>query len=461
MELPIPFQCLYNDSVMELPLKYQKEIRELLKDEYPEYLSAMQEEPVHSLRVNTSRTAPEQFENLHLFDLRRVPWCSSGFYYPADIRPGTDPYYYAGLYYMQEASAMVPAEILPVEEGNIILDACAAPGGKSTRLAEKLHGTGVLVSNDISASRQNATLRNLERFGMENTYVISEDLTRMQDRFPETFDRILVDAPCSGEGMFRKEPSLIASWQERDSSYYAPLQKEILCSAWKMLKKGGKLVYSTCTFDPEENEKVLAYLKEQDPSMAILPVADRDPGWMPGILPGYENCVRLYPHHIAGEGHFCALLQKGGTAEETESYHRRKEALPGCVREFLEMFRIRPDEKRIMIQKDRVYVLPPVQLDMQGIRVLRSGLLLGTVKKDRFEPAQALAYTLKPSQCAAPVILAHDDIRAEKFLRGETIAADFSYNGWTAVFIDEYPLGFAKMQGTSVKNKIEKGYRML
>ncbi len=452
---------MYNDSDMELPLKYENEMRELLKEEYPAYIAAMAEKSVQSLRINTLKTLPEAFSRNVSFCQSPVPWCQSGYYYPEDLRPGTDPYYSAGVYYLQEASAMAPAEILPVEPGNLVLDACCAPGGKSTRLAEKLQGTGVLVSNDISFSRQNATLKNIERFGIANAYVISEDLNRLKERFPETFDRILVDAPCSGEGMFRKEPSLIRSWLEHDSEWYAPLQKEILISAWQMLKKGGKLVYSTCTFSPKENEEVLQALKEYDPEMKVLPVENRAAGFMPGVIEGYENCVRLYPHHVKGEGHFCALLEKGGTAEKTENHAYRGDSVPACVTEFLRQTELVFEKHRFMVQKDKVYYLPPVQIDTAGIRTLRSGLLLGTVKNSRFEPSQALAYALKPEQFAKCISLGHDDIRTEKYLRGETIEADMAYDGWVLVCLEDWPLGFGKMQGKTIKNKLGKGYRKL
>ena len=242
---------------MELPGKYLNEMSALLKDELDEYLEAMEKEPFSCIRINTSKISVEEFRRISPFELTPVPWCEEGFYVSPDVRPGTHPYYYAGLYYIQEPSAMAPAAVLPVEKGDLVLDACAAPGGKSTALGAKLNGTGLLVSNDISATRQNATLKNMERFVIANSYIIAEDLKKLRDRFPAFFDKILVDAPCSGEGMFRKQPSLITSWMDRDSSFYAPLQKEILKNAWTMLKPGGMLVYSTCTFAVEEDEEVI------------------------------------------------------------------------------------------------------------------------------------------------------------------------------------------------------------
>jgi len=280
---------------MNLPDKYLDQMSDLLKEEYPLYLEAMKQESFSCIRINTDKISVEEFVKISPFELKPVPWCAEGFYVNEDARPGTHPYYYAGLYYIQEPSAMAPAAVLPVESGNIVLDACAAPGGKSTALACKLHGTGVLVSNDISASRQNATLKNMTRFGIENSYVIAEDLNNLAKRFPEYFDKILLDAPCSGEGMFRKELSLITSWLEKDSSYYAPLQKELIINAWKMLKPGGKMVYSTCTFDPCEDEEIIAALMEQYDDV-IIEKSDLSVHFASGVRPGFENCMRLYPH---------------------------------------------------------------------------------------------------------------------------------------------------------------------
>ena len=234
-----------------LPRKFEEEMKELLKEEYDKYLASFEEKPISSIRINEEKV--KDFLKISPFELEKIPFIHNG-YYTSDPNIGKHPYYDAGLYYIQEASAMTPAENLPIEEGDYVLDLCAAPGGKSTELLSKLHGTGLLVANDISSSRCYALSKNIQRMGFDNFFVTSHDAKDLSKFFPNFFDKILVDSPCSGEGMFRKDRSLITSWEEKDSSYYPPLQKEILKSALKMLKPGGKLLYSTCTFAKKENE---------------------------------------------------------------------------------------------------------------------------------------------------------------------------------------------------------------
>ena len=245
----------------KLPELFIKNMQDLLQDEYPAYIESFNNERTYGLRVNTAKISVEDFLKISPFELEAIPWTSNGFFYDGEkYKPGRHPYYSAGLYYLQEPSAMTPAEIMPIEEGDFVLDTCAAPGGKSTELAAKLNGSGLLVSNDISNSRAQALLKNLEHFGVANTYVISEDLSKLSDKFANKFDKILIDAPCSGEGMFRKEPSIMKTWIELGNEYYVKLQKQITTSALKMLKDGGMLVYSTCTFSKLEDEEIIKHM---------------------------------------------------------------------------------------------------------------------------------------------------------------------------------------------------------
>lgn len=211
---------------MELPVKFKEQMKELLQEEYGDYLQSFDHDRYYGLRVNTLKISVEEFLKISPFKLKPIPWTNDGFYYSSEDKPSKHPYYYAGLYYLQEPSAMLPAQVLPVDENDIVLDTCAAPGGKSTKLATKLNHTGLLISNDISSSRCQGLLKNIELFGCDNAWVTSEDLTNMEEHYPETFDKILVDAPCSGEGMFRKEPDLIKSWIEKDDTFYPPIQKK-------------------------------------------------------------------------------------------------------------------------------------------------------------------------------------------------------------------------------------------
>ncbi len=439
--------------MVRLPERYLEEIRGLLgEDEFEAYLRCFEEPRLYGLRVNTTKISVEDFLRICPFDLERIPWTDNGFYYKGEERVSKHPYYYAGLYYLQEPSAMLPARLLPIEPGDIVLDTCAAPGGKSTELAAKLNGTGVLYSNDISNSRAQALLKNIELFGISNAVILSEDLRKMEDRFISYFDKILIDAPCSGEGMFRKEPAVIKAWLEHGHAFYVSLQKMIVSSALKMLKPGGKMVYSTCTFSMEEDEEIVLYMKSLCPTLRILQpdqqaMAD---GFMPGFAdkasvpdPELLNCIRLFPHHIRGEGHFVCLLQKGTD----------KDILPEtrCV--------LTHKEKR----GERIYLVPDAVPPLNGLRILRNGLFLGEEKKDRFEPSQAYAMSLRADGYENSVSLPSDDLRVIRYLKGETVDLRDVENlsdGWTLFCTDGFPLGFGKAKNGMLKNKYLPGWRM-
>ena len=303
---------------MELPVSFLENMKKLLSpEEFNAYLDSYSEERVYGLRVNTNKLTPEEFEKICPFEIKKIPWIDNGYYYSGKDKPAKDPYYYAGLYYLQEPSAMTPAHVLPIEPGDRVLDICAAPGGKSTELAAKLKGKGVLVSNDISNSRAKALLKNLELFGISNAYVISEAPYKLAEHFEGYFDKILIDAPCSGEGMFRKEPSVMKSWVEHGNDYFVKLQQEITSYALKMLRPGGMLLYSTCTFSPLEDEQIVSRMLKEDPDLELV-----EPEWYEGFDHGHPEwsdnnqeltkCVRIWPHRMKGEGHFLALLKKKG-----------------------------------------------------------------------------------------------------------------------------------------------------
>ncbi len=427
-------------------------MQELLGDEYGAYLNAMEQIPYTSLRVNTRKITVDELKRLLPFEVRSVPWCSTGLYYDPQERPGTLPLYDAGLYYLQEASAMIPGSLLPVHAGDRILDACAAPGGKSTQIACRMEG-GVLVSNDLSASRQAATLRNIERSGASRTYVTCEDALKLRERFTGWFDGILLDAPCSGEGMFRKDPSLIRSWHPGVNEEYASLQKELINACADMLRDGGYMVYSTCTFSPKEDEEVVLDLLEKHPECRIVKT-EAYPGFRPGILQGTEDCLRLYPHCVEGEGHFAALIRKG----EGEREVRREMPFDGTLPEFFEQ--VSPDlsGRKLLRKNDRLYAVPADVLPV-NLRSLRTGLFLGTEKKNGFEPSQALAMALDADAFAQCVSFDVHDERVLRYLRGETVFADESYSGWVLVCLGRHPLGFAKANGRSLKNRIDPGWR--
>ena len=376
---------------------------------------------------------------------------------------------------------MAPAAFLPIEPGDRVLDLCAAPGGKSTALAAKLRGTGLLVSNDISYSRARALLKNLELAGAANVCVVSESPEKLSGSWTEFFDKILVDAPCSGEGMFRREEEMVQDWEKRGPAYYAPLQREILVQAARMLKPGGQLLYSTCTFSRLEDEENVEFLLQACPELELVPLdADRAPGAAVGIhLPGV---LRFFPHRVKGEGHFLALLRKkggevirpagglgpdswkGGEPEGGELSFRRKkngERL-GELGEFLERCSLAWEPEQIFISGENVYLLPQGLAQGLPFRFLRTGLLLGQLKKGRFEPSQALAMALGRDGFSDCRNLDLEDERVIRYLKGETIPLkpeEGPAKGWRLVQCQGYSLGWAKGAGASLKNKYYPGWR--
>lgn len=443
---------------IQLPENYIQQMKELLKDDFEAYMQSFEQERYYGLRINTNKISVEDFLKISPFPLEPIPWTDNGFYYQGDQKPAKHPYYYAGLYYLQEPSAMLPAQVLPIEEGEYVLDTCAAPGGKSTELAAKLQNTGLLLSNDISTSRCQGLIKNLELSGSYNTWVCSEDLIDLSKRFAETFDKILVDAPCSGEGMFRKEPHLISSWQERDDTYYPPIQKEILSCAIDMLKPGGMIVYSTCTFSTKENEEVIQDALHRHSDLHLVPIP-KQPGFSSGI--GMEECVRLFPHKIKGEGHFVALLQKEGNASKKIG-KRENISLPEYFKEFLQMCSFDFSKGCFSIKNDKIIWSPQQLSEQKRWRLLRSGLICGEIKKNHFEPSQAFALALKKEEFKNTADLSVDDPRVIKYLKGETIDIknqDTTSKGWILVCVDGFPLGFGKIDKGIIKNKYAKGWR--
>lgn len=443
---------------IQLPENYIQQMKELLKDDFEAYMQSFEQERYYGLRINTNKISVEDFLKISPFPLEPIPWTDNGFYYQGDQKTAKHPYYYAGLYYLQEPSAMLPAQVLPIEEGEYVLDTCAAPGGKSTELAAKLQNTSLLLSNDISTSRCQGLIKNLELSGSYNTWVCSEDLIDLSKRFAEIFDKILVDAPCSGEGMFRKEPHLISSWQERDDTYYPPIQKEILSCAIDMLKPGGMIVYSTCTFSTKENEEVIQDALHRHSDLHLVPIP-KQPGFSSGI--GMEECVRLFPHKIKGEGHFVALLQKEGNASK-KVVKKENSSLPEAFKEFLKICSFDFSKGCFSIKNDKIIWSPQQLPEQRRWRLLRSGLICGEIKKNHFEPSQAFALALKKSQFKNTVDLSVDDPRVIKYLKGETIDIkdrDTTSKDWILVCVDGFPLGFGKIDKGIIKNKYAKGWR--
>lgn len=444
---------------MNLPKAYREAMTELLGGEYEAYTACMEAPNYNGLRVNTNKISCEAFEKICPFPIRSVPWIENGYYYDTtDVQPAKHPYYYAGLYYLQEPSAMTPANRLPVTPGDRVLDLCAAPGGKATELGAKCQGKGILYANDISRTRCRALLKNLELAGIGNLYVTNETPENLARCFPEYFDKILIDAPCSGEGMFRREPAMAAHWEKQGPEFYHKLQKNIVLQAAAMLKKGGMMLYSTCTFSPLENEGTVRYLLEQVPELHPVDMKPYE-GFAPGRF-GFDSCVRIFPHKMQGEGHFLALLQKGTSTAEAPrvSDEKNTSPLPPEAEEFFSHVKVRPGTS-FRQDKEHLVALWDHTVPAKGLHYFRSGLYLGQIKKNRFEPSQTLAMYLKKEEFDQVIDLKADDPRTVKYLKGETIESDSDKKGYHLICVDGYPLGWGKCVNHMIKNKYNPGWR--
>ena len=457
---------------MNLPIIFKEKMKNLLGSEYEDYRKSYEYSYKNGLRINTGKISVEAFLKINPFHLTPIPWIENGFYYEEQDMPSKHPYYFAGLYYLQEPSAMTPANRLPVKAGEYVLDLCAAPGGKATELGAKLQQKGLLVANDISSSRAKGLLKNIVLFGIGNSLIVSEEPQKLEQYFTGFFDKILIDAPCSGEGMFRKDSSMIKSWEENGPDYYQKLQKEIVTSALEMLKPGGMLLYSTCTFSREEDEEVIAYLLSLDTDLEMIEIEPYS-GFSKPILEGTEkqgmaHCVRIWPHKMEGEGHFLGLLKKKGTPslqkEKSEKQKMQKEnALPESLLGFLENTTEKIPLENIQIIKEQVYLLPDGLPTLKGLRILRTGLHLGEIKKKRFEPSQAFALYLTEDNYKYTVNIPLGDQRVIKYLKGETLDIEQltidSQGSWQLILVAGYPLGWAKLVNDTLRNKYYAGWR--
>lgn len=505
-----------------LPEDFLQRMQSQLGEEYGDFVKSLEGERHRALRVNPLKgggspsQARERFQALSPWQLESVPWEKDGFYYApagpgghsgqgekagyAQEGPGRHPYHEAGVYYIQEPSAMAPVVFLGAEPGERILDLCAAPGGKSTQIAGRMQGKGLLVSNEIHPQRARVLSENVERLGIRNCLVLNESPERLAEVFPDYFDRILVDAPCSGEGMFRKNENAGEEWSQENVEQCAARQDGILDCAVAMLRPGGRLVYSTCTFAPQEDEGSVNRLLGRHPEMEILDPAlcltgsgraeadcpaEQDclaalgfapgrPDWIDAgeksLSPDIDKTLRLWPHRLRGEGHYLAVLQKDGmqAAGEVRSLYGTERGIPEKeCREYLDFaadtLTKRP-EGIYMRFGDQLYLAPEDMPALRGLHVLRPGLHLGTLKKNRFEPSHALALTLSPGEvrCCCPVrvgIEQPDNIPvATAYLGGQT----FSFageKGWYLITVDGYSLGWGKLAGGIMKNHYPKGLR--
>ena len=465
-------------DVKQLPEAFLKEMEQLLGDEYEAYIKSYEEAWKPGLRVNTLKIMPEEFKNLSHLELTPVDWTEKGFYYEDTERPARHPFYYAGLYYLQEPSAMAPAQFLQARPGERVLDLCAAPGGKSTQIAAQMKGGGLLVCNEIHPARAKILSENIERMGIRNAVVTNETPERLAERFSGFFDRILVDAPCSGEGMFRKNEEACGEWSLENVEMCAERQDTILDSAQQMLRSGGLLVYSTCTFSPQENEGSINRFLDRFPDFTLVNVdmpegfAAGRPDWVPGGREELVRTMRLWPHKIRGEGHFLAVLKKEGSVSETERMPVRRDGIKGLsVKEYADYLEF--EKQYLTIRQegifiafgDQLYLAPQGMPPLKGLKVLRPGLHLGTRKKNRFEPSHALALALKPEEVRFSCDLPSDSREIYGYLNGETFREDVGVyreeggKGWHLITADGYSVGWGKLAGGIMKNHYPKGLR--
>ena len=453
---------------MDLPIKYIEKMKNLLGKDFDAYIKSFEDKNYQGLRANTLKISPNDLKNLLNFNLTPIPWCDAGFYYE-DERPAKSPYYNAGLFYIQEPSAMSTGAMLPISAGDKVLDMCAAPGGKSTQIASKLNGTGVLVTNDISATRCKALLKNIEINGVCNAIVTNETPKNLAKKFKGYFNKIIIDAPCSGEGMFRKDKDAIKSWETHKTEFCCNLQREILYYAKDMLDNEGIIAYSTCTFAPEENEQMINEFLLKNDDFELIDF-DKSSGFENGrkewinsgkIIDGIEKTGRLMPYKVKGEGHFLALIRKKGNKKNQDVSKIKeinKKELLDMETFFKENLNI-PMYNNIEIHKTSVFSIPN-GIDLSGLRVVRSGFYLGEIKTKRFEPSQAFAMGLKKEDVKQTISFNIDDENLTRYLKGESFAVNNNKDGWHLVCIDKYPIGWGKVQKGRLKNKYLAGWRI-
>lgn len=427
-----------------IPEKFLERMKAQLGDEYEAFLESLERPRAVALRFNPLKgDAPEL-----PFVGENVPWEPNGFYYDPDSRPGLHVFHEAGVYYLQEASAMAPVSLLDPQPGERVCDLCAAPGGKTTQIAGRMMGEGFLLCNEINPKRAKILSRNMERMAVPNALVTNEHPANLAQRFANGFDKVLIDAPCSGEGMFRKEEAAVTDWSEETVLMCARRQAEILHSGAQLVRPGGRLVYSTCTFAPEEDELAVSAFLESHPDFEPEVIV------APWFMPVENGGHRMWPHKLLGEGHFAAVLRKKGE-EECEFTPIAGTKLPKEWVSFAKELEITLPEGKAVMFGETLYWAPEGMPEISRLKVLRPGLELGTVKKGRFEPAHALALWLKT--CKNVQDFPADSREMADYIHGNVVPSQV--RGWTLVTAGGYSIGWGKGDGTVLKNHYPKGLR--
>ncbi|SHJ34666.1 NOL1/NOP2/sun family putative RNA methylase [Geosporobacter subterraneus DSM 17957] len=442
-------------------------MKALMGQEYEALAKSYEEKRTQGLRINTLKIDVNSFLRINPFHLESVPWCPEGFYYEEGDRPGKHPYHEAGLYYIQEPSAMAVGTILDPKPGDRVLDLCAAPGGKSTHIAAMLQGKGLLVSNEIHPVRAKILSQNVERMGIRNCIVTNEEPQHLAQRFIAYFDKILVDAPCSGEGMFRKDPDACQEWSMENVAACAVRQIEILSFAAKMLRPQGQLVYSTCTFSPDENERVIEQFLREHKELSLVKVKAYEGfesgrvEWTAEGSQSLKKALRLWPHRLRGEGHFLAVLEKHDGELPKKNKGKVKSLDKNSMQDYFDFGKnyLQQVPEGTFIQfGENLYDLPELEVSLEQLRVLRPGWHLGTLKKNRFEPSHALALSLNASEARQIISLPAESKEMNAYLKGETIEAN-GMDGWNLVCVEGYSIGWGKLVKSILKNHYPKGLR--
>ena len=464
MMLSIHF-LFYFDYRCDIVLKGDKmnplfieRMKKLLKNEYEDFANALSQKQVKALYFNPNKQDLEPL--IEKFQLKKHHFVKNGYYFDHEVFPlGKHPYHDCGLYYIQEPSAMMVASLLDIQPNDYVLDMCAAPGGKTCYVASQLMQTGLVIANDINAGRASILSSNVERFGLSNTIVTNTAPGQLTKQLPEYFDKVILDAPCSGEGMFRKLDQAIDTWSLEKVKECAFIQKELIEQAYEALKPGGVLVYSTCTYSKEENEEVVDHLLSLHKDIHLLPIPLQY-GMMPGI--DHEECCRLYPHKHFGEGHFIALFQK----EAKEMKHRTVPCAASTVKkdQMVLLKQFYKDHLKIAVpsyifdSQQHLYAIQPYFPKLNKVKILRQGLYLGECKKGRFEPSYALSHCLDQSMVKRYYQFDAQSKEIQQYLKGETLEGT-GQKGYGVLFVDSYPLAFYKENNGIVKNQFPKGLR--
>ena len=427
-----------------LPEAFLNRMKDQLGEEFPAFLDSLERPRAVALRFNPLKGEAPQLP----FVQAPVPWEPVGYYYDPQSRPGLHPYHEAGVYYLQEASAMAPVALLDPQPGEKNCDLCAAPGGKTTQIAGRMQGEGFLLCNEINPKRAKILSRNIERMGVYNALVTNEHPQRLADRFAGFFDRVLIDAPCSGEGMFRKEEAAVTDWSQETVEMCARRQAEILHSGAAVVRPGGRLVYSTCTFAPEEDELAVEQFLQTHPEFTLEGI---EAPWFESKTPGM---YRMWPHKLLGEGHFAAVMRKlDGEADDVQLC--KGEKLPKEWLSFAKELDIQLPEGKAIQFGQSLFWVPEQMPELARLKVLRPGLELGSVQKGRFLPAHALALWLK--DCANTEDFAAESREMAAYMHGDVVPS--KKTGWCLVTVGGYAIGWGKGDASVLKNHYPKGLR--